>query len=265
MKSRESVISVEPHLVSSAAKKRTLPRASSTAFPDRVLVVGHAGGIGSALSAQLRAANVQVVGIDRRSSNISQAQLQFRSRLRGHKSIGQSMKWLDRNGGLPSRVAITIGTYQRITLRDYTERKFDDIMNDNFSSIFWVAREAALRMAQGKGGRIVIVSSQAGVTGGGDPIYAAAKAATIALSKSIAREFGQAGVRCNIVAPGPVDTQMARTAMSKDRRSFYETAIPIRRFSTAAEVAGVLMFLLTGDVDAVNGATFDIDGGLVRR
>jgi NAD(P)-dependent dehydrogenase (short-subunit alcohol dehydrogenase family) len=57
---------------------------------------------------------------------------------------------------------------------------------------------------------------------------------------------------------------MARTAMSEDRRSFYETAIPIRRFSTAAEVAGVLMFLLTGDVDAVNGATFDIDGGLVR-
>jgi len=232
---------------------------------DRVLVVGHSGGIGSALSAQLCAANMQVIGIDRRSSNLNEVQLQLKARLRGSKSIAKSMKWLDRNGGLPSRVAITIGTYQRIELQDYSERKFRDIVDDNFTSIFWIVREAALRMTRSGGGRIVIVSSQAGVTGGGDPVYASAKAATIALSKSIAREFGPVGVRCNIVAPGPVDTPMARAAMSKDRTSFYKAAIPIRRFSTAAEVARVIMFLLAGDVDAVNGATFDVDGGLVRR
>jgi 3-oxoacyl-[acyl-carrier protein] reductase len=232
---------------------------------DRALVVGHAGGIGFALTSLLRAANIEVLGIDRRSSTICQSKLQFRSQLRGHVSAEQSMRWIDRNGGLPPRLAITIGTYHRTVLRDYTEEKFRDIMNDNFAAIFWIAREAALRMADNEGGRIVIVSSQAGVTGGADPVYAAAKAATIALSKSIAREFGGAGVRCNIVAPGPVETQMARDAMSDDRRSFYEATIPIRRFSTAAEVAGVVMFLLAGDIDAVNGATFDIDGGLVRR
>jgi 3-oxoacyl-[acyl-carrier protein] reductase len=231
----------------------------------RVLVVGHAGGIGLALASLLRASNVEVLGIDRRSSSICRQRSQFQSRLRGRGSVEQSMKWIDKNGGLPSRLAITIGTYHRTVLRDYTEEKFRDIMNDNFAAIFWIAREAALRMAEGEGGRIVIVSSQAGVTGGADPVYAAAKAATIALSKSIAREFGGEGVRCNIVAPGPVDTEMARTAMSDSRRSFYESAIPIRRFSTATEVAGVIMFLLAGNVDAVNGATFDVDGGLVRR
>ena len=62
---------------------------------DRVLVVGHSGGIGSALSAQLCAANMQVIGIDRRSSNLNEVQLQLKARLRGSKSIAKSMKWLD--------------------------------------------------------------------------------------------------------------------------------------------------------------------------
>ena len=94
--------------------------------------------------------------------------------------------------------------------------------------------------------------------------YAAAKAGLVAAVKSIAREYAKAGVTANVVSPGPVETPMA-SVMGDERRRFYESTIPLGRYTRADEVASVIAWLLTDAPEAVTGMVLDVDGGLVRR
>jgi NAD(P)-dependent dehydrogenase (short-subunit alcohol dehydrogenase family) len=164
----------------------------------------------------------------------------------------------------PDALVFAQGTYTRTALKDYTPTLLRTIMWDNFEVIFHLTRRFLPSMVANGGGRIVVVTSQAGCNGALDAGYAASKGAAQSFVKSIAREYGSLGIRCNAVSPGPVETPMAR-AMGEDRKVYYRSAIPIGRLSDAAEVAAAVAFLATGPVDAINGAAIDIDGGLVRR
>lgn len=229
------------------------------------LVTGAAGGIGSAVCARLAVEpGLSVVGIDRSLPEPSPANWQLkRCDLAEATSRERLLGSLLDKFGPPCYWASCAGLHPRCGLEDYESELFEQVLADNFGHVFWVAQSVVAAMTGTGGGRIVITTSQAGASGGRDALYAASKAACAALAKSIAREYATAGVLCNAVSPGPVDTPMAE-AMGA-RRTYYEEAIPIGRLTDADEVAEVICMLLTSSQEAMTGATVDIDGGLLRR
>jgi 3-oxoacyl-[acyl-carrier protein] reductase len=227
------------------------------------VVVGASGAIGSRVAKLLRP-QFATIGVDRKRAPAAWCGPFLRVSLRNAAAIDEAVSFLNTFEG---RVAVAVfanGSYRRTPLDMYSVSALDDCLWDNYLCTFWLARYLVAQMRRRGGGRIVFVTSQASVLGGGDPVYAGAKAAVQALMKSIAREYGGQGIRSNAISPGPVATPMANV-MTARRQRFYRKAIPIGRFCTAAEVARAVAFVASGTVDALNGQTLDVDGGLVRR
>ena len=232
---------------------------------DWALMAGSGGGIGRAVVDALLATGTRVVGYDRFPSRDPRLAGEIEAAGASRKAVRAALAPTLAELGAPAIGVVCLGTYRRIPFADYDDETFDEIFADNFKAAFWIAQALVEAMAPAGAGRVILVCSQAAATGAADAAYAAAKAATVALGKSLARDYGPSGLRINVVAPGPVHTPMSAGAMSPERMKFYEDQIPIRRFSSADEVAAVIAFLATGPCGSVNGATFDVDGGLVRR
>lgn len=143
-----------------------------------------------------------------------------------------------------------------------SEDDFTAVLDTNLVGAFRVAKRATKQMMRMRRGRIVFVSSVVGMLGSaGQANYAAAKAGLIGLARSLARELGSRGVTANVVAPGFVETEMT-AALPEARQQEIRANIPLGRYATADEVAGVVRFLVSDDAGYVTGAVIPVDGGL---
>ena len=132
----------------------------------------------------------------------------------------------------------------------------------DLTAAFAVCRAALKPMLRARRGRIVNVSSVAGVMGNpGQANYSAAKAGLIGLTKSLAREVGTRGITVNAVAPGFIDTEMTRT-LPEPARAAAVTATPMQRLGTADEVAQAIVFLASPGASYITGHVLHVDGGL---
>jgi 3-oxoacyl-[acyl-carrier protein] reductase len=229
-----------------------------------ILVVGASGGIGSAIVAKLCDSPYRLIGLDRVTPFSSSCEDFININLDSHEAVEDAFLRIRTISSDFRAVIFAIGTYKRTRFHDYGNSDLQSIFWDNFFCVFFLLQLMVPELLCKEASRIVIVTSQAAVTGGADPGYAAAKGALHSFIKSIAREFARSGLRCNGVSPGPVDTAMSNV-MSAERKDFYKNAIPIGRFSTAPEVAEAVAFLVLSDGNSINGAIIDVDGGLVRR
>jgi NAD(P)-dependent dehydrogenase (short-subunit alcohol dehydrogenase family) len=228
------------------------------------IVTGAAGAIGAALSQELRTRAVRVAGLDIARCDAAHDLVQESIDIRDHAGVTRIVQDLVNALGPPDFVAHVAGVYPLSQISASSADQVDTILAVNLVSAIHLCRIVLPFMEARGRGRLLFVTSQAGVTGGTDAVYASSKAGLVALGKSLAREHGHAGVRVNMVSPGPVDTPMA-AVMSLERREYYERAIPIGRYTRPDEVARLAAFALLDAPDALNGATIDIDGGLVRR
>ena len=134
---------------------------------------------------------------------------------------------------------------------------------DNLSPVVNCTRAALPLMLKGHAGSIVNISSVSGIRGTeGQTAYSAAKAAIIGFTKSIAREVATKGISVNCVAPGPIDTELYRSA-SETRRDARLTSLPMGRLGDPTEVAEVVVFLAERRSPFVHGAVIVVDGGLL--
>jgi 3-oxoacyl-[acyl-carrier protein] reductase len=142
------------------------------------------------------------------------------------------------------------------------EEQFTSVIDANLTGAYRVAKRAAQGMLRARAGRIVLMSSVVGLLGSaGQANYAASKAGLVGLARSLARELGSRGITVNVVAPGPVETDMT-AALGEKRLAELTEAVPLGRMATPDEIAGVVAFLASADAGYITGAVIAVDGGL---
>ncbi len=142
------------------------------------------------------------------------------------------------------------------------EADFESVVDANLTGAYRVCKRAAQSMLRARKGRMVLVSSVVGLSGqAGQANYAASKAGLVGFARSLARELGSRSITVNVVAPGPVDTDMTR-ALGDDKLAAFAELVPLGRIASPDEVAGVITFLASVDAAYITGAVIPVDGGL---
>ena len=154
------------------------------------------------------------------------------------------------------------GMTKDMLLLRMSESDFSVVIDANLTAAYRVAKRAAQGMLKARKGRIIFVSSVVGLSGSaGQANYSASKSGLIGLARSIARELGSRSITANVVAPGPVATDML-AALSEDRREALTAAVPLGRLASPDEIAGTIAFLASSDAAFITGAIIPVDGGL---
>jgi 3-oxoacyl-[acyl-carrier protein] reductase len=141
--------------------------------------------------------------------------------------------------------------------------QWDDVMEVNLKSVFNMTKQVIRPMMKAKSGSIINMSSVIGLMGNaGQSSYAASKAGIIGFSKSVAKELGSRNIRCNVIAPGFVETDMTSYLKEGEQADKYKAGIPLGRFGTAEDIANVTLFLASNLSAYVTGQVISTDGGL---
>jgi 3-oxoacyl-[acyl-carrier protein] reductase len=154
------------------------------------------------------------------------------------------------------------GVTKDVLLLRMSETDFVDVLDANLTGAFRVVKRATQGMLRARKGRIILMSSVVGLLGSaGQANYAASKAGLVGFARSLARELGSRSITVNVVAPGPVATDMT-AALSEERLKELSAAVPLSRVATPDEIAGVVCFLAGPDAAYITGAVIPVDGGL---
>jgi 3-oxoacyl-[acyl-carrier protein] reductase len=144
-----------------------------------------------------------------------------------------------------------------------TAEQWDDVMQVNLKSVFNMTKQVIRPMMKAKKGSIINMSSIVGLMGNaGQSSYAASKAGIIGFTKSVAKELGSRNIRCNVIAPGFIETDMTGYLKEGEQADKYRAAIPLGKFGTAEDVANVALFLAADMSSYVTGQVINADGGL---
>jgi NAD(P)-dependent dehydrogenase (short-subunit alcohol dehydrogenase family) len=147
-------------------------------------------------------------------------------------------------------------------LLDTTFEEWSRVLAVNLSGPFLCAQACAPLMLRNGGGAIVNITSISGLRASTLRVaYGTSKAALDHLTRQQAAELGHRGIRVNAVAPGPVDTAMAKQVHTADIRADYHDAIPLNRYGSEREIAEAVLFLCSDAASYVNGQTLAVDGG----
>lgn len=144
-----------------------------------------------------------------------------------------------------------------------SEADWDDVLDTNLKGAFLCTKAAAKIMMKQRSGKIINITSVAGITGNpGQTNYSSSKAGMIGLTKSTAKELAPRGITCNAIAPGAIETRMTEILPEKTKEG-YISKIPLGRFGTPEDVANATAFLSSEDANYITGQVICVDGGLV--
>jgi NAD(P)-dependent dehydrogenase (short-subunit alcohol dehydrogenase family) len=225
------------------------------------LVTGARGGIGSAVVAAFQAAGHRVLGIDRDEADLTDAD-QASAAVSGA---------VERFGRLDAVVCAHGGSGRRFgdgPVDECTEAGWDTTLEMNLKSVFLVCRAAVPALRASGGGAIVTVASVLGLVGDRDfatHAYAASKGGLIALTRAMAISYADAGIRCNVVCPGLIETPMSARAQGDPaiRARLAELQPLTGDLGRPADVAEAVLYLATSPF--TTGSVLTVDGGWTAR
>ena len=223
-------------------------------------MTGGARGIGLAC-ARAFAANGDRVAVLSRSSTV-EGMLWVPCDVADADAVDTAFGKVEAELGKAQVVIANAGIARDTLLARMSEDDWQSVLDTNLTGAFHVARRAIAGMMKARWGRLVFVSSVGAYIGPpGQANYAATKAGMIGLARSIAREYASRGITANVVAPGPIDTDMTG-ALDPKWRDATLAQVPVGRFGTAEEVAAAVRFLASAEAAFITGAVVPVDGGI---
>lgn len=237
------------------------------------LITGASGGIGSEIALRLAKDGFNIAacycsdetGIRELEKKLKETHAEYRlykADVSDYEKIKEVFADAAEVFGGVSVLVNNAGIAQQKLFTDITQEEFDRITAVNFKGVFNCCQCAVPFMVSQKSGKIINISSMWGICGAScETVYSATKAAVIGLTKALARELAPSNVQVNCVAPGAIDTKMNNNLTDEDKAAFAEE-IPMGRFGTAAEIAGVVSFLAGRDSDYLTAQVIAADGGI---
>lgn len=231
----------------------------------RIVVTGGAGGIGRAVAARLLAAGARLLVADREGAgeaagalgpDVRATALDVADETSVERAFDLAAAEL---GGLDGLVHCAGIGVERAFLETGLE-EWRRLLDVNLTGTFLCCRAAVRRM--GRGGSLVTLASTAGERGSARrAAYGASKAGVVNLTQAIAVELGAAGIRANVISPGPVDTDLVRRMHAADTRAAFAARTPLGRYGRPDEIAGAALYLLCDESSFVTGHVLRVDGG----
>ncbi len=226
-------------------------------------VTGGSRGIGLACARRLAATGHRVaVGSRSKPEHLDDGLLWVECDVTDDGSVDGAFSTVEADLGPAHIVVANAGiTRDTLLLRMGTD-DFTSVLDANLTGVFRVAKRSIRPMMKARWGRLILMSSVVGSLGqAGQANYAASKAGLVGLGRSLAREFASRGITVNLVAPGPIETDML-AALTDDQQAAMTELVPLGRTGRAEEVAAAVAFLASEDAGYITGATIPVDGGL---
>ena len=232
-----------------------------------VLVTGASRGIGLEAAKHFSKEGYKVIGTSRGDFNLGEligddSAISVQLDLMSKESIKNLFADLKSQDLLPSVLVNNAGiTKDQLFLR-MKDEDWDDVIETNLNGLFRVTKAFIKPMVKNKFGRVINISSVAGLMGNSGQVnYSSSKSAMVGFSRSLAKELGSRNVTSNVVAPGFIETDMT-TFLNDDEKVEVSKNIPMKRFGSVGDVAKCIVFLASDEANYITGQTISVDGGL---
>ncbi|MFZ9880866.1 MAG: 3-oxoacyl-[acyl-carrier-protein] reductase [Phycisphaerales bacterium] len=236
------------------------------------IVTGASRGIGKAIAERLAKDGRHVVLVARSAEGLAAAEASIKAAggscevrpcdMADGAAVNAMVEAVAETHGRLDILVNNAGITRDTLLLRMTDEQWDEVLNVNLRSIFVACRAAIRPMMRGKFGRIVNIGSVSGLTGNaGQANYAAAKAALVGFSKTVAKEMGAKGITANVIAPGFIETDMT-DILGDTVKTAVLPNIPVKRFGKPEEIAAAVAYATSDEAGYLTAQVIAVDGGL---